>query len=176
MVSVVTLTWIPSHVNIRGNEEADKLAKEGLNSPSIDLNISFEQKEILEEIDKFVLGKWQSQWSTSATGKFYKGIVPEVSGKVKYININRKKEVTLTRLRLGQCKLNKYLFNIKRHDTGLCDICRVDETVEHYLLHCEIKDKVKTVCQDLGIPVSIDRVLNSAAALDKIYPEIKRSL
>ena len=100
-----------------------------LGSETIDYPVPFEQNEMMEAIDKYVVSVWQEQWTLCETGGFYRNVVPTVSQKVQYINADRSKEVTMTRLRLGHCWLNKCLFNFKRHDTGLCDMCRVDETV-----------------------------------------------
>ena len=104
---------------------------------------------------------------------------PTVSLKVKFECVNRSKEVCITRLRLGHCPLNKYLFNIKRHSTGLCDVCGVEETVEHHLLFCNqysIRDTVLILCRKEGIPFDIASILNSSGVLDIIYQHISRDL
>ena len=45
-------------------------------------------------------------------------------------------EIVLTRLRLGHCALNKTLKMIGKHQTGMCEGCQEEESVEHELLHC----------------------------------------
>ncbi len=40
----------------------------------------------------------------------------------------------LTRLRLGQCSLNKTLKMIEKHQTGLCEGCREEE---HIIMNCK---------------------------------------
>lgn len=42
----------------------------------------------------------------------------------------------LTRLRLGHCGLNKTLKMVGKHQTGLCERCQEEETVEHVVLSC----------------------------------------
>jgi len=49
---------------------------------------------------------------------------------------NRGMEVMANRLRFGRCRLNAYLQQIGRQETGLCDSCGVPETVSHYVMDC----------------------------------------
>ena len=49
---------------------------------------------------------------------------------------NRREETVLTRLRLGHCALSKTLKMIGKHQTGLCEGCQGEESVEHVLLQC----------------------------------------
>jgi len=80
--------------------------------------------------------EWQLLYTISKTGQEYKKLEPNVNRTIK-INIrNRRKEILITRLRLGKCSLNAYLYKMKKHPTGNCDICNIPETVEHFLLHC----------------------------------------
>jgi ribonuclease HI len=46
----VTLTWIPSHVNIKENETVDKIAKETCKSENIQIQIPLNKMEINREI------------------------------------------------------------------------------------------------------------------------------
>ena len=46
------------------------------------------------------------------------------------------KDTTITRLRLHHNQLKLYLRKIGAHETGLCDTCKVEESTEHFLLHC----------------------------------------
>lgn len=37
---------------------------------------------------------------------------------------------------MGTCLLNRRLFHMGKHQTGLRDRCRVPETLDHFLLNC----------------------------------------
>ena len=175
----VTLAWIPSHVNIRGNECADILAKSSILNNKIDCEVTMEQAEMHELIDKFIIKKWQEQWSKSQTGRQYKLVEPNVSCKIKLECLNRNKENKLTRMRLGHCRLNKQLYNIGGHRSGLCEECGVDETLEHYLLKCtssNIKQIVQAVCKKENVPLVLCSILKSTKVLDVIYKQVLRDL
>jgi hypothetical protein len=56
----------------------------------------------------------------------------------KWLNfsLTRKASVLHTRLRLGFCALNDYLYRINCCNSPLCICCHQNETVKHYLLLC----------------------------------------
>lgn len=43
---IINLVWIPSHVNITGNELADVSAKKGLTHPNVDVNTPLIKSEV----------------------------------------------------------------------------------------------------------------------------------
>lgn len=175
----ITITWIPSHSNIRGNEVADTLAKTALGENNIQTEVSFEVRESYEAIDKYIDKEWQKQWTNGKSGSAYKEIEPIVSKGIKYQHKNRKKETTITRLRLGKCALNSYLHKFKIHPDGLCEACKVPETVEHFLMGCRksgINIKVQQMCQKLKISNDLKTVLSNTQVINVIYENIKRRI
>ena len=170
--SVVVMAWIPSHVGIRGNEKADQLAKNATEKQAIDINVTQEMKEAYNDVDKHVGNLWQKHYEDSNTGAQYRLLEPKTSKKIKYSSTQRAKEVAITRLRLGKCRLNYYLQKIGCHDNGLCDTCRVSETIEHLLLHCtkyNIGDDLKLRCRRLNINATVENILKNANLIDLTY-------
>src|SRR6266516_6713738 len=73
-------------------------------------------------------------WEMNPTGKYQNSFKPNMN--VIKENASRKKDMIINRLRLLQIKLNSGLYKLEIHQTGECDVCRVEETCEHFLLKC----------------------------------------
>jgi ribonuclease HI len=176
----LVIMWTPAHIGLVGNEQADVLAKTALSNSNILLNIPFEALEMNEQINKYVEDMWQVTYSASTIGTAYKKIAPMISQNIKLQGQNsRQKEVTLTRLRLGRCRLNKYLFQIKKHADGLCATCNVPETIEHYLMECsesEIGDELRVRCINKNIDFNLINILNNPELLELAYGNINRKI
>jgi len=176
----IAVVWIPSHTGIKGNEEADRLAREALKHQTIDCVVDKEYKEFSEEIDKHVLRSWQEKWSTCNTGRHNYKIEPKVSYLSKYRETHcRQKEIQISRLRLGKCRLNHYLYKMGCHETGLCNTCKIPETIDHYLLNCSesnINNKLNEASKRLNVTTDLTTVLSHKTLIDIIYRNIKKNL
>ena len=170
--SAVVMAWIPSHVGITGNERADQLAKGATEKLTVDVDVAQEIKDAYKDVTKYICNMWQKQYEDSKTGAQYRSIEPKTSKKIKYSNKQRDKEVTITRLRLGKCRLNYYLHKIGCHESGLCDTCGECETIEHLLLHCKqynIGDDLKLRCKRLNIDPTVVNILKNEKLIDLTY-------
>ena len=172
----ITFVWIPSHIGIRGNEIVDRLAQSATTSKTIDLCVPLELKEMYKLVEKYICDRWQNSWLECSTGQQYKSIEPLVSLNVKYTSTNRRKEITITRLRLGKCCLNAYLKEISAHPDGLCQNCHTAETVEHFLLHCcnRVSVSLRSACHELKIEPKLAIVLSDHRLIDVIYNNLDK--
>ena len=159
----IVLVWVPSHIGIDGNEKADRLANEGTVRDSIDYPIGFELQDEYRNVDQFVSDEWQREWETGNTAQLLRRIEPNVRRAHTRRVDSRRLETFWIALRFERCPLNACLHKIGRHDTGLCDACRVPETVEHYLLECPAgpADAVREKCDSLGLAHDIEAILSS---------------
>ena len=132
----ISFEWMPSHCDIHGNDTVDKAAKKGAIKEEIDINMPNTVNELSSSRLIFYTKKWQAEWDSSEKGRFLYTLYPNVTEQVYIKNISRREECLLQQLRVGKCKLNFYLFEIKQHESGLCPGCKVFETIEHFLLNC----------------------------------------
>jgi hypothetical protein len=168
----VRFIWIPSHIDLTGNDRADTLAKEGLCIDHINSTNYLEFQEIFTLIKLYIVNKWQLEYNDDNRGHFYKSICPIVSTDIKYLEPYRHKEVQISRLRLGVANTNQRLFMLKRHSSGLCDTCQVKDTIDHLLLDCkkeDISNLLRNICQIYKDDISIKTILTVGIYQNEVY-------
>ena len=109
-----SLQWIPAHCGIKGNEEADQLAKLG----ALD-----EQEE--------------NAVTSTEINTIIKSIFREPQPADSYHQLSRQEQVIIFRLRTGHNKLNKHLHK-KMHlvPSPLCPCGEAEQDTEHVLQYC----------------------------------------
>jgi ribonuclease HI len=151
----VTMIWSPSHIDLAGNDRADRLAKEGLSLENINSTNYLEIEEMNAKIKPYIIAKWQIEYDNTYRGHFHKGICPTVNTDIKYSDSSRTTEVQISRFRLGVANTNYRLFVMGKHPTGLCDTCQIKGDLEHLLLKCT-KDNISTILQNQCLMYKLD--------------------
>jgi hypothetical protein len=123
-------------------------------------------------INVYVIDKWQIEYSNDVCGNFYRAICPTVNKHIKYLDPLRKKEVQITRLRLGVANTNQRLFVMKKHLSGLCNECQLKDTINHLLLVCnkeDISERLRYICGIYKDDVSIKNLLSVNIYQNEVY-------
>lgn len=132
----VSFLWVPAHIGVSGNELADQCAKDSLNENAVSVTVGPGRTELRSKLMREVFQSWQLQWDRDVKGRHLYAIRPSVSSQC-VLSGSRSCQVVITRLRLGHCALNSTLHLINKHRDGLCEVCRVPETISHVLLDCK---------------------------------------
>lgn len=133
----VMFVWMPSHINISGNERADVLAKQASQKESIDYNLGLSIKQI-----KSIIKQKQSQVASiarreeqdlSRSIRWYNGIVSKTSFTYGRKHLSRHRETVHARIRLGY----HYLWQFT-NDILNCKVCNSPggHTLSHYVMEC----------------------------------------
>ena len=130
----IQLCWIPAHVGVRGNEEADQAAKAAITCPPYQTHLPIQ--DCLTTLYPAIITKWQTEWQVQPPTVKLRHIKPHVyRWPSSYHNI-RKIEVILTRLRIGHTRLTHgYLMSNPQQPHPECDTCKVRLSLHHIIFN-----------------------------------------
>ena len=113
----VRLCWVPSHVGIGGNEEADGAAEAAARRREEYIPVHY--RDWYPHIRQVIIDKWNNQWQESRQKMCE---VKEKVGEWKKIKVSRREEIVLNRLRSGHtCLTQGYL--MEREGVQVPPIC-----------------------------------------------------
>ena len=176
----VILQWIKGHAHIKGNNTADLCAKKG---HSLDKTVlhSLSKEEVLNTLKARFIERWNELWvgntDLTDTGLHLRRIREKIKHRIPYIFKKRREEVVLYRLRIGHVGVKKHMHRFQMSESPTCEECDIDETVDHYLLHCgkyELeREAMRRRLREYGIPsLSLKIILGG----DPQYASLSRTI
>jgi len=143
------IVWIPGHMDIEGNETADKAAKEAATPNASEQWASKVLKSARSNVIKQRVKKdWKTAWNTGKGDarqlrKLTRKAQTKSSQQELYSSVRTRQQIAqLASLRTGHCPLNHYLHHLGIEDSSQCTCgSGAIESVEHYLLHCPKYDR-----------------------------------
>ena len=129
----IKLCWIPGHCDIRGNELADKAAREAANITGECIK-PISASDMKPHIKNHLFASWKEQWRLLNHNKL-KNIGTEIGNK-KFSNFDRRiEEIKFTRIRLGHTRLT-HSFYLNGDEPPICTHCNVAYSIVHIILVC----------------------------------------
>jgi ribonuclease HI len=167
----LTIRWISSHSKVKGNEEADRLAKDAADGRSSTRNdlphilrnpLPNSASATKQSFNAKLKEEWAEIWNASPrrirVAQF--GEVFPFNALLKRLNmLTRKQSSTILQIRCGHFPLNKYLHKIKKKDSDKCQACDVDqeglsppETINHYIFDCQAHTEARNeLIEEIGL-------------------------
>ena len=158
----IVLCWIPSHIGISGNEEADKAAKQSLQCNVSKIKIP--SSDLKPNINKYIFSKWQSAWDSLDSNKL-RDLQPKIGSWCRGTRKVRREEVVLSRLRIGHTRYT-HSYLMKGESPPKCISCNVFLSVKHILIECAdiavVRNKYfnQSTLKDIFNNVDINSILN----------------
>jgi ribonuclease HI len=140
----VYLEWVPGHMNITGNELADKAAKEGTKLQNKSLESYISLAFIKRKIKEATLEEWENSWNNSTKkGRHYSQFKCKPKWKIAIKPQKKKIWSSYIQLKLGHGYFRSYLSRLSEYDSELCQICNTKENPEHLILHCQKYNQIR---------------------------------
>jgi ribonuclease HI len=151
----IKLFWIPGHSNIIENEHADLAAKTAITSTLSSCRQIISSRDIQKLITNKCQLKWQQKWSSYSTK--LNQIKHNIDNWTFPLEIHRKFEVILTRLRIGHTHIS-HSFLMAKEEPPICTACGVQVTIKHILTECRIYHNTR---KNIKLPESLAEILNN---------------
>jgi hypothetical protein len=112
----VQIQWIPGHVGVSSNEQADKYAKQAANPPPLKTNPNKAMYPVLKSATLQLLkasakAAWKATWASSKQGAHTRLIIPEPTPAVLacHEGLRRAASAVLVQMQTGRIGLGVYL-------------------------------------------------------------------
>ena len=156
----IEISWIPSHMGITGNENADRLAKESLNLP-ITSKIKYTAAEASRIARNQLLREFQKSCSPCPHPTDISFSLQKIPPR--FLLTPRKIQTIHTRLHLKTTFLT-HNHIIPSNPPNICDACQIVQSLTHIFVHCpkfeSIRGPLIDYCTTQNKPFDINNLLN----------------
>lgn len=140
------LQWVPSHIGLKGNEEADRLAKLATKD-GLDISILPNYTEVVTKFKNkcyFTFKEYFDERSKEK-GIWFKTIQCQPPRIPWFYNskLSRTYIVAIDRLRSGHYPSKKFGYLMNKIDSPNCEVCGMVEDVQHILAECKKYKRVR---------------------------------
>ncbi|KXJ76857.1 hypothetical protein RP20_CCG008791 [Aedes albopictus] len=142
----IKIQWIPSHIDVRGNDLADRAAVQATTQRQ-DMFVGLTLGDTLRLAKKEIWSKWTRLYQEISTekGKYRFQIQNEPGTTIwcQKMDLSTHEKIMLSRIRSGHSLTKDRKYTWKWADTENCDTCGAKEDIEHILYHCSKYNNIR---------------------------------
>ena len=165
----IKLLWIPSHIGIKGNENADEAAKDASRKPRIFQTPCIEKAITNYYMAHHILEKKQ-KWNESSA--FLRSFNKDIVRPTYNYSLSRDNCIKIARLRVGKPLFStQHIYN--KTNPLQCSSCHINLTVQHIFCECPLSrtpDPLETIF-DCSKTTNL-KVINNALAKHNVFFKI----
>ena len=134
----IDFCWVPGHIGVKGNEEADTAAKNAARDNSLHTHgKAILHTDMKRPIQEAISRAWHSEWlGLGREGAKLREIKQDINGWNSSYHKNRRAETAISRLRIGHTNLTHSYLMEGQANPPICERCNQPITVKHILLEC----------------------------------------
>ena len=136
----IHLVWLRGHSGIKGNDIADKAAKQGHQLETV-TETPLTYSELVCLLNSKSNTYWEKIWRervhSSGVGRHLLSIRENIKPWPWTKFKDRRTEVAMNRLRIGHAGLNSYMYRFEMSPTDRCLNCHLPDTIEHFFFECQ---------------------------------------
>ena len=89
----ISFGWVPVHMGVKGNDLADRYAKQAIQKQEVDVNEQHSKAEVRSIIKNKVRDIWQYMWDHESTGRNLYKIQRRVGGSRNTVRNNQEENI-----------------------------------------------------------------------------------
>jgi hypothetical protein len=141
----IKLMWVPSHIDIPGNELADELATKAPSSPDTKIYPHVTYDDVFRTLKTKFYILWQNRWEkqTNQNNKLKQIKTSTKKWSVPLAKLTRHEETMVTRVRIGHTRIT-HSYLMRKELKSRCETCNCELTVKHIFLDCSTYHNART--------------------------------
>ena len=173
----VTIAWCPGHKNIRGNERADKLAKEARNREweSVFPHTLSRARRLAKAA---TTNAWRKAWKqTPKLGGYAmaNGIPPSISPSKHFSSTQREVFGRLIQCRTNHSYTGEFRHRFFPEEDFSCPCGEEFQTREHILIHCPIHEHKRKVLRKVSTYIWLPSILSTKKGIAALIVFLKET-
>lgn len=176
----IILTWVPGHEEIRGNERADKLAKDGAGGPPKYpgfMSAAFAKNIRRRELKDTWIAEWAGNPARQRRSEFLASNRFELSLNPTSLltSLNRRSFSRLCQCRTGHAHIGSYYRRFVPTEASDCECGYYLKTREHIIMDCPLTEEHRHTLYDEDNIISTDDLLGTMDGLERLTTFLDRT-